>query len=276
MKLGFIDSYYFSNSELLETKNPSILRKPKFSVYEVIRIIGGYPLFIEDHIDRLFHSLQKLELNSDNYTLQNFKNKIASLCEANQKYFGNIELRVSKLKNKKIFCFIGFIPHKYPEPLSYLEGVSVHLMNAQRKNPTAKVKGSKTRKKADKYLKKNPCFEVLLKNTDEMITEGSRSNFFYLIDQQLFSAPVDTVLSGITRKYVIQAAKNIGIPYQEKLLSTNEIKHTDAAFLSGTSLGILPIKTIDNNLLNHQNEPLMNLLKEYNNLVNAYLATYKL
>ncbi|MBI9068839.1 MAG: aminotransferase class IV [Salinivirgaceae bacterium] len=275
MKLEFIDSYYFTDNELRKVESELPTPENIISVYEIIRIIGGIPLFIEDHVERLFNSLQNIDFETSIYSLQNFKTKIASICEANQKFFGNIEIRVSKNETNKVLCYLGFIPHKYPEPLSYLEGVLVDVIAAERERPTIKIKPSKTRLKANEYLNTHNCFEVLLMNNQQNITEGSRSNFFYFYKNQLFTAPDKVILQGVTRKYIVKSIENLGIELKIKSLANQNIKNIDAAFLTGTSLGLLPIKSIGNYNLNPQYEQLKDLKKEYNNLVQNYLSSYK-
>lgn len=55
----------------------------------------------------------------------------------------------------------------------------------------------------------------------------------------------NNILPGITRKVVLDLARDLGINTQEKLFSKSDIFSADEAFLTGTITEILGIKTID-------------------------------
>ena len=97
-------------------------------------------------------------------------------------------------------------------------------------------------------------------------------NFFYLKGGQLYTAPAKAVLPGITRKYVYDAAKLSGLVVNETFLDISKIESIDAAFLSGTSLGVLPIRKINDIQLDTTIPELKELIKNYNILVQDYLA----
>ncbi len=263
----FTDKYHYRDDKLITDNLEPVLEKAKMSVYEVIRIIGGLPLFLEDHIERLKKSLNSFSLDKSGLESSYFRGKILSLCAENGKYYGNIEILVTSEDEKKITIFVGFISHKYPEEKDYQLGVRVEVIRAERENPNIKVKNTNARLAAEAFLAKNSCFEVLFKNRDNLITEGSRSNFFYFKEDKLFSAPVPTVLAGITRKYVLIAAEKAGIEIHEGFLLVDQVKDIDAAFLSGTSLGVLPISHIGKHQLNLNHEQLRKLMKAFRRLV---------
>ena len=57
----------------------------------------------------------------------------------------------------------------------------------------------KMRKESDKML-----YEVLLVNRDGVITEGSRSNVFFIKSGEVYTPPTDAVLPGVTRTMIIR------------------------------------------------------------------------
>ena len=179
-----------------------------------------------------------------------FKHKIAALCSENKKDCGNIEILVTTGDERTINVLVGFIPHKYPEDIDYRQGVKVDIIEAERENPNTKVKDTEARLAANAFLAESDCFEVLLKNRNNQLTEGSRSNFFYFKGDTLFSTPVAAILPGVTRKYVLIAAAKAGLEIDEDFLLADQVKDLDAAFLSGTSLGVLPISHIGKHKLN--------------------------
>jgi branched-chain amino acid aminotransferase len=82
---------------------------------------------------------------------------------------------------------------------------------------------------------------VLLVDRNGQITEGSRSNVFFIKDGEVFTAPADKVLLGVTRSKIIEIIKGMGVRLHEEAVSAGDIGSFDAAFISGTSPKVLPI-----------------------------------
>ncbi len=85
----------------------------------------------------------------------------------------------------------------------------------------------------------------MLISEDKKILECVTSNFFAVIDKKLITTPKDKILAGITRKIVIQLAKKLKIPVEERDIDLREIKNFDEAFITATNKEILPIIKID-------------------------------
>lgn len=270
-QLGFINEYYINNG-IVTAITGKETTDFEISVYEVFKVVSGIPLFFEDHITRLENSLKYANINEYTVDFEKLYKEVLNCCKQNNKYFGNIELRISKQKQGSCKCIIGFIAHNYPSPTNYIEGVVVGMMDAERKNPNAKVKHSKTRIRANAFLKEHAVYEVLLENNVGEITEGSRSNVFFITDNKIITAPVKWVLPGITRQYVMKAIENLQLEMGRELVNSKDLAYVDAAFLCGTSIGILPIKSIGNSIFNTQNMLLRELMQEFNALVNEYLS----
>ena len=107
------------------------------SVYEVIRIIDGKALFLEDHFERLKSSVN-IRGFSFEMEFRGFKQKIAELVRLNQKQNGNVKFILSEFENENKWSF-SFIPHSYPTKNDYAEGIKTGLLFAERENPNAKV-----------------------------------------------------------------------------------------------------------------------------------------
>lgn len=273
MGAGFTDTYYYSGTALCKTAANTENDGNLPSVYEVIKIVAGIPLFFEDHYHRLVRSMSLSGFTAPAEPADIYRARIKTLCESNQKFFGNIELRIS-CPGIKCISQLGFIAHHYPEPLDYMHGVAAATLKSERTNPNAKVKHTETRMQANAYLAAHPVFEVLLVNANNEITEGSRSNVFFIRNNQVFTAPESMVLMGITRNYVIEALKRLHISLIEKAPAVDELNSFDAAFICGTSPGVLPLKQVDGIALNTSNAVLRQVIKTFNDLVQDYLSAH--
>jgi len=81
---------------------------------------------------------------------------------------------------------------------------------------------------------------------DGVAIEGSHSNFFAVIDGTLVTHPAaNTILHGITRAYVLELARQLEVPVQERAIQVEELKHAEEAFFTGTTTEVRPTVRID-------------------------------
>ena len=83
----------------------------------------------------------------------------------------------------------------------------------------------------------------------DVVAEGPTWNFFFRADDVLHTASTEVVLGGVTRAVLLELAQasrmalNVGLPPAELLT------RADAAFASMSSLGVVPIVSLDGRLL---------------------------
>jgi len=240
-------------------------------LYEVIRIIEGIPVFLEDHLNRLYNSAHLTNLGKlpgPDLLEEMIKNFITS----QNKDIGNLKLSFSfSAQSTQPSCELIFIPHYYPTQVEYSRGVKVGLMQAERPVPQAKVQNSGIRDRANKAISDNCLFEVLLIDTEGNITEGSRSNVFFIKKQTLYSAPTDRILLGITWIKTMELCKKAGINVIEAPIPVNTLEQFDAAFLTGTSPKLLPICSVGDIVYKTDLPLLIELQELYNQLIEIYL-----
>jgi D-alanine transaminase len=81
---------------------------------------------------------------------------------------------------------------------------------------------------------------------DGFISEGASSNFF-LVRQGILVTPVADwrILPGVTRAFVLQLAREGGIPAEERDIPGEELTQAEEAFITSTFREILPVTSID-------------------------------
>ena len=84
-----------------------------------------------------------------------------------------------------------------------------------------------------------------------LVNEGSGENFFLVKDNKLVTPKLVTVLDGITRKTIIQLAKDLDIETLERNISVDEVYECDEAFFTGTAAEVTPIIEVDDNKINN-------------------------
>ena len=90
------------------------------------------------------------------------------------------------------------------------------------------------------------CDEALLLDTEGYVSEGSGENFFMVKDGVLYTPELTAALDGITRKTIIQMAKEEGFEVREKRITRDEVYIADEAFFTGTAAEVTPIRELDN------------------------------
>lgn len=240
--------------------------KDSLTLYEVIRVFKGAPVFIGDNFSRLVSSLSKANVDID-IELIGFKEKITDFILKNQMDEGNIKYLISFPNNHDLNTeyveYIFQIPHKYPTAVQYEIGVPVSKLYKERENPEIKYLNIEFREYANKLLKERNVYELLLINSENQVTEGSRSNIFFIKDSVLYTSPDSLVLGGTARKRVIELAGKLGIKVIKQVMYLSELAECDSAFITGTSPLVLPISNIDECKFDVKNSTLRLLMHNY-------------
>jgi branched-chain amino acid aminotransferase len=250
-------------------ENKELFEYP-LQLYEVIRVIDGIPLFFEDHLERLNNSANLTGI--DNLPSQeSIEKKIFKLITDENRKIGNIKLTFTITRlHQQPKCELDFIPHFYPSEEKYSKGVKIGLLVAERLNPQAKLQNLVIRNKANQLMSKENLFEVLLVDHAGNITEGSRSNVFFVINNQVYTSPDEKVLNGITRRKILKLCMDNNIPFIKKDLPVINIRQFKGAFLTGSSLKVLPISTIGDIHYKPELQIIKRIIKLYNLEINQY------
>ena len=261
MKAEAIEKYYLLNGELKSTRDLQIFNKINKPIYEVIRVIDGVPLFLEEHLERMRKSAELVDYNI-NRTDSEIQKDIKRLISGNEIKNLNIKLICTDIEEMGQIFLVFFIKSFYPPKEYYKDGIHTTLFHYERKNPNAKVQMSNFKMEVAKKLEEKNAFEALLVSEDGYIPEGSRSNMFFVKKGKLYTAPKGDVLLGITRKHIFQVCEELGIKIIEENIHVGDLDKLDGAFMTGTSVNVLPISSIDHIHLNSVNNK---MIKEINN-----------
>lgn len=244
------------------------------SLYEVIRVIRGVPIFFEHHMDRLNRTarLTGLQIPVDTETI---KGRLHNLISINQVDAGNIKIVLNyPHKKEPATSYTYFTEAHYPSSTDYQKGVKTVAVNIERPNPNAKVDRAEYRQIIDSAKEKTNSYEALLVDHNGYVTEGGRSNLFMIKGDLVLTAPGDKVLKGINRQMVFTACQNIGQPLVEKEVSYTEMLAMDAIFISGTSPHVLPVSQVDDKHFDSATNPILrSIMAEFDKIVEEYIET---
>ena len=85
----------------------------------------------------------------------------------------------------------------------------------------------------------------LLLDPDNYIAEGTGDNFFLVKNGILYTPEPRNILVGISRGFIFELAKELGIKYLEKNLVVDDVIKADEAFMTGTPFCLLPVTKIN-------------------------------
>ena len=243
---------------------------PDFPVYEVLRVEESVLLFLEDHMRRLKNTFSIVSWQGK-VSIEKIPGQIAKLIEQNKIWSGAVKLLFFYFQEEFQVVFYQMQPFS-PLEEEYQTGVRTITLHLERLNPNAKIWNEKFRKKTNGEIQKKHAFEAVLVDRNGFVTEGSRSNIFFVKDNILFSPPLDTVLPGITRKNVLEVCERLNGKVEIRPISFKEIALFDAAFLTGTTRILVPISKIDDIPFNVENQLVERIINGFKDLVNEYIS----
>jgi branched-chain amino acid aminotransferase len=87
--------------------------------------------------------------------------------------------------------------------------------------------------------------EALLLDASGFVMEGSGENIFIVRDGVLYTPDLTSALDGITRRTVMQLAREAGLSVVERRITRDEVYIADEAFFTGTAAEVTPIREVD-------------------------------
>jgi branched-chain amino acid aminotransferase len=241
------------------------------TIYEVIRVMKGKPLFMAEHLERLRLSGKTLQLPVEELT-SDVAEGMKQVIARSGIWDNNLKIVAGYLDSGAFSWIVYPVKSFYPTPHYYQKGIKTILMQVERENPNAKVINTELSARVDELRETTDIFEGLLVDNAGCITEGSRSNVFFIEGDRLLTPQSTHVLLGITRQKLLEVAETLGIHYEEAQIEAAKAHLFDACFITGTSIGLLPVSNIDNHKMESARNQLLHKLQAgYEAVVEASL-----
>ncbi len=261
-------------------------------IYETLRIYGGVPFEMEEHLERLHESAEALYMHLP-WSDGELADKIRRTLEANETAEGRLRITVTRgegdvrarpeeLRSPEIV--IRAQPYEPPGDEFYRRGVGVEISERIRNLPGALDPAIKSGNLLNNLLarfemRQRDTFEILLPNSRGELTEGSLSNIF-LVDghSRLLTPSAESgILLGITRKWVMDLARGLGMEVVEKAVMPEELFEAKEAFITASTLEILPVKEVEGRTIGagEAGPETLKLLDAYRQRVREYCANFR-
>ena len=242
-----------------------------YGIFDFFKTIDGQPVFLEDHLDRLFRSavLMRLELKQSR---DEIRSKIKRLIESNNLNDSGIKVILTGgfstdgfniAEPNLIISQQGFqIPRTMSE-----KGVSILTHEYQRQFSNAKTLDYLQAIWLQPILKEKKADDVLY-YSDGLLRECPRANIFIVTKDQKVLTPESGMLKGVTRKHVLEISGAMYVT-EARDVSLEELRNAGEVFITSTTKNILPVVQVDGYVIGDGNpgEVSRTLAKEYNRII---------
>ena len=259
------DGFIWLNGELREwrSSNLHILTHALHygsAVFEGERVYNKKVYKLSEHTDRLFYSARVLDIKIP-FTKEEINEATYLAISANSiedGYVRPIVWRGSDMmgvsgKGTKANVAIAVWPWpSYFSPESKMNGIKLDISKWRRPSPeTAPVFA----KAAGLYMictlshhaaQQKGLDDSLLLDWRGRVAEATGANIFFTINGEIHTPEPDCFLDGITRRTVIELAKNNNYKVIERIIMPEEMADADECFLTGTAAEVTPVGSIVN------------------------------
>lgn len=225
-----------------------------YGVFDYFRVLDGRPVFLAEHIERLFHSLDVLDIELD-FERHHIKDMVLKLVEKNNAKDAGFRIVVTggfaedgynPDDQPNLFMMMHSLPTYDPE--AYEKGVKLISTAYSRDIPSVKTIIYVQVIHFAKKMKAEGAMEVLYHWKDNM-TECSRSNIFFIDHKKRLVTPSHGMLKGITRLNTIKIAKRMGMEVELRKVNMDEIDGMEEAFITSSTKGVMPVVQIDDTII---------------------------
>lgn len=244
LKVFFNGSEIPENEAKLGINDLSIVRG--YGVFDYFKTVNNHPVFLEDNLDRLYNSARLMDLDV-NYTRDEIKAQIQQLMHVNQIPNSGIKILVTGGYSPDGYSIAepNFIITQHPFSRNRdqeTNGMKLHLFDYHRPFGLVKSIDYVMGIQALKIAKSKGADDVVYYQNG-FISECPRANFFIVTRDNKLVTPEKDVLAGITRKKIIDLAKN---KYEVELreLFLDDLLNAKEAFITSTTKNITPVTSI--------------------------------
>ena len=227
-------------------------------LFETMRAYKKKVFRLEHHLQRLFLSLESLHFPIP-YSFDSLKEAIYTTIEANRLEDAYIRLNITRgegatvpdpttCKSPNLIIIVrDYLPYS---PSLYQKGYSGKVVQVRPSphTPTATMKTFNFLNHiiAKMEAKASGFNEGIMINTDGLVTEGTVSNIFIVMENRIVTPVRDAgLLPGVTRQVILELAEEKQIKSEEGTITPQQLAAADEAFLTNSLVEIMPFVELD-------------------------------
>ncbi|PXF18751.1 MAG: aminotransferase class IV [Methanobacteriota archaeon] len=229
-------------------------------VWEAFRLHRGVLVFLDDHLDRLWHGAEVIDLEMP-LNREQLVGRIEEVIEANEMYDG-VHIRLIVTRGLKP------TPYQAPWVISSLPTIVIipehkradirRAENGIRLVTVDVIRGPQNVQdpRINSLSKHNciaGCIDAARKGGDEglmldpngNVASCNSTHFFIVRDDEVWTSSGEYCLNGITRRKVLDICGANGIAAFERDFTIDDVRSADEAFVTGTFAGVTPVIEFD-------------------------------
>ncbi|MEL0177001.1 MAG: branched-chain amino acid aminotransferase [Pelagibacteraceae bacterium] len=229
-------------------------------VFEGERVYNGEIFKLREHTERLIYSAKRMgfEIPYSKDQIDQACNEIIKIQNIKNGYVrpvawrGSEMMAISAQKNKIHFAIAAWEWGSYFDPKIKENGIKLNVSKWRRPAPNTIPWDTKA---AGLYMictlskheaEKNGYNDSLMLDHQDFVAEATGANIFFIIESsnEIHTPTPDCFLDGITRRTIIDIAKNKGFKIIERKIKLEELKNFDGCFLTGTAAEVTPVSQI--------------------------------
>ena len=230
------------------------------TVFEGERVYEGEIFKLTEHSERLVYSAKRLgfEIPYSVSEIDNFCKESVKIQNIKDGYVrpfawrGSEMMAVSAQKNTIHFAIAAWVWGSYFDPKIKLHGIKLDISKWKKPAPDsipwdAKAAGNYMINTLSKHeAEKNGFNDSMMLDYQGNIAEATGANVFFINQNQteIFTPIADSFLNGITRRTVIEIAKNFKIKVIEKKIKPEDLKNYSGCFLTGSAAEVTPVSQV--------------------------------
>jgi branched-chain amino acid aminotransferase len=232
-------------------------------VFEGIRVFAGKPFLLDEHLQRMAYGLRAVHLALPG-GVPRLREAVLTTVAAHAAPDSYVRLIVTRgdgplgvdpagCSTPRVICIVDRIDI-FPEEVRRA-GISLATVSMRR--PAADVLDPRV--KSLNYLnnalarlesRRQGADDALLLNQHGLVAEASVANVFVVHGEQLWTPlTTDGALDGVTRAVVLGLGRQLGLRVSERSLSRTDFFAASEAFLTGTGVGVVRVRSLDGELI---------------------------
>lgn len=248
--------------------------------FETFRTYHNHVFLWEEHCARLQQALDEYRITLP----YSYEELLHAICELNERMGGedgyfrlnvsagvhDVGLQPTSYNTPNVILFRKALP-----PMTRGAEKEAKWLNTKRNTPEQSVRYKShhyaNNVRARLELPSLAQYEGFFVTEEGFVAEGITSNIFWVQNRIIYTPSLETgILPGVTRSWVIRAAKELGLKVVEGLFRAGELEASEECFVTTSVQELVPISSVDQtNYLGHKGPVYQTLHRHYQQEVDA-------
>jgi len=232
------------------------------AVFEGERVYNGKIFKLTEHSERLVYSASRMgfKIPYSVSDIDKFCKEVVEVQKIENGYVrpiawrGSEMMAVSAQNNTIHFAIAAWVWGSYFDPKIKLHGIKLDISKWRKPAPDSipwdtKAAGNYMINTLSKHeAEKNGYNDSMMLDYQGNIAEATGANVFFINKEQteIYTPIADSFLNGITRRTVIEIAKQLQVKVIEKKTKLEELSGYKGCFLTGSAAEVTPVSQVGN------------------------------